>query len=57
MILSRETTLSKLLLLPSEKGSTLKVEKLFPKEITSFLLEQNPFKKALWGQKSKSEFA
>ena len=38
-MISREETLTKLILLPSEKGSTLKGKNLLPKGANSFLLK------------------
>ena len=53
--LSRETTLSKLILLPSEKGSSLKGKNLLPLGANSILLEKTSFQKRICVQESKPE--
>ena len=45
--LSWETTLTKYIFLPFEKGSSLKEKNLLPLGANSFLLEKTPFQKGL----------
>ena len=53
--LSRETTLTKLILLPSEKRSSLKDKNLLPMGANSILLEKTSFQKRICVQESKQE--
>ena len=53
--LSRETTLSKLLMLTAEKGSTVKGKNLFPTACISFLLKLTHFQKGTGVQLKQRE--
>ena len=45
---TRETTLAKLFLLPSEKGSSLKGKNLLPRGANSFIFRVDPYIKEYW---------